>query len=217
MGLNASSDEWCCQSDIIIEGLPWARKIVDDTIIWADTEKDLEERVLQVLMRCRESGITISQKKLQIGKSIHFAGHIISDKGIRPDDEKYAAIKRFPSPKDVKDLRSFLGLATQLGSFIPDLAHITNELRPLLKKGIAWQWTEDTEEHFVKAKNLLTSHKTIVHPFDPEATTQLLTDASRLHGIGFTLMQRDKEGIPRLIQCGSSALTPTQQLSLIHI
>ena len=110
------------------------------------------------MQRIRNHNLT---KEVANRKSIHFAGHIISDKGIRPDDEKYAAIKRFPSPKDVKDLRSFLGLATQLGSFIPDLAHITNELRPLLKKGIAWQWTEDTEEHFVKAKNLLTSNKTI--------------------------------------------------------
>ena len=37
MGLNASSDEWCCHSDVIIRGLPWARKIVDDTLIWAST------------------------------------------------------------------------------------------------------------------------------------------------------------------------------------
>ena len=34
MGLNASSDEWCCHSDIIIHGLPWACKIMDDTLIW---------------------------------------------------------------------------------------------------------------------------------------------------------------------------------------
>ena len=38
MGLNASSDQWCCKSDIIVEGLPWARKLVDYTIIWADEE-----------------------------------------------------------------------------------------------------------------------------------------------------------------------------------
>ena len=42
MGLNASSDEWCCHSDIIIQGIPWARKIVDDTLIWAETEELLE-------------------------------------------------------------------------------------------------------------------------------------------------------------------------------
>ena len=45
MGLNASSDEWCRQSDIIIAGLPYAMKIVDDTIIWAENESELEQRV----------------------------------------------------------------------------------------------------------------------------------------------------------------------------
>ena len=50
MGLNASSDEWCCQSDIIIQGLPWARKIVDDTIIWATSMSELNERVRTCLL-----------------------------------------------------------------------------------------------------------------------------------------------------------------------
>ena len=49
MGLNASSDEWCRQSDIMIAGLPYAMKIVDDTIIWAATEAELEERVSTIL------------------------------------------------------------------------------------------------------------------------------------------------------------------------
>ena len=123
MGLNAS-DEWCCQSDIIIQGLPWARKIVDDTIIWATSMSELNKRVRTVLDRCRSSKITISKKKLQIGNKIHFAGHINSNNGIRPDEAKYEAIKKFPRTEDLKDLRSFIGLATQLGMFIPDLAHM---------------------------------------------------------------------------------------------
>ena len=76
MGLNASSDEWCCQSDIIIQGLPWARKIVDDTIIWATTLEELKGRIDTVLTTCRDSRITISRKKLQVGRSIHFAGPV---------------------------------------------------------------------------------------------------------------------------------------------
>ena len=144
-----------------------------------------------------------------MGRCIDFAGHIISDNGIQPEKEKYAAICRFPRPKSVKDLRSFLGLAQQLASFVPDLAHMTSMLRPLLKKDVAWTWTDDHENSFKEPKNLLSS-KTIIHPFDQEAETFLLTDASRLHGLGFALMQR-KYGERFLIQCGSSSLTLTQQ------
>ena len=82
-------------------------------------------------------------------------------------------------------------------------------LRPLLKKDIAWTWTVDHEKSFKEVKTLLTS-KTIIHPFDQDAETFLLTDASRLHGLGFALMQRNG-GEHFLIQCGSCSLTPTQQ------
>ena len=83
MGLNASSDEWCCHSDRIIEGLPWARKIVDDTLIWAENIDTLKERIITVLDRCREFNVTISKKKFEIGEIIEFAGHMISATGIR--------------------------------------------------------------------------------------------------------------------------------------
>ena len=134
MGLNASCDEWCCHSDRIITGLPWAKKIVDDTLIWAQNLGELKERAGIILQRCRELNITIWLKKLEIGKEISFAGHIVSQNGIRPDDSKYRAIAEFPTPENVSQLRSFLGLANQLTVFVPDLAHMTATLRPLLKK-----------------------------------------------------------------------------------
>ena len=135
MGLNASSDEWCCKSDIIVEGLPWARKLVDDTIIWANNEEDLEIRTRTVFERCKVNNITISRKKFEMGNEIEFAGHIISDTGIKPDEKKFTAIRQFPTPTCIKDVRAFLGLANQLGLFIPDLAHMTSTICPLLKKG----------------------------------------------------------------------------------
>ena len=109
MGLNASSDKWCCHSDAIIEGFTCARKIVDDTLIWAETEEELIEGTRIVLQRCRENNITISQKKLELSREINFAGHKISEKGIQPDKENYTAVRDFPSPRNLKDLRAFLG------------------------------------------------------------------------------------------------------------
>ena len=128
MGLNASSDKWCCRSDRIVLGLPWAKNIVENTIIWAPMLEELQCRAIIILESCRDLNITISLKKLELGKEITFAGHIVSSSGIRPDDSKYKAIA-------VSQLSSFLGLANQLASLIPDLAHITANLRPLIKKG----------------------------------------------------------------------------------
>ena len=129
------------------------------------TEEELMERTRVILNRCKEHNITISRKKLELGTELGFAGHIVSHNGIRPDDDKYKAIKEFPTPKNLKDLRSFLGLANQLAAFVPDLAHMSAGLRPLLKKGNAWVWEKEHEEEFSKIKNLLTS-PTIAKPFD---------------------------------------------------
>ena len=127
---------------------------------------------------------------------------------IQPDEEKYVAISHFPRPKSPKDLRSFMGLAQQLASFVPDLAHMTSTLITLLKKDITWLWLDDHENSFLEVKKQLAS-KTVIHPFDEEADTFILTDPSRLHGLGFALMRKDNQHF--LVQCGSCSLTPTQQ------
>ena len=104
MGLSASSDEWCRRSDVIVESLPFAKKIVDDVLIWAPTLDDLKHRVLKVLERCRQNNITISERKFEFGTSVKFAGHIVSSAGIRPDPTRTAALAKFPRPKDVSSL-----------------------------------------------------------------------------------------------------------------
>ena len=85
---------------MIVAGLPYAGKIADDTLIWADSEDKLEGRVRTVLQRCKEEGITISMKKFEIGSKLKFAGHIISDEGICPNPEHLDAIRHFPMPKN---------------------------------------------------------------------------------------------------------------------
>ena len=110
------------------------------------------------------------QEKLELGTELGFAGHIVSQNGIRPEHDKYKAIKEFPTPKNLKDLRSFLSLANQLADFVPDLAHMSAGLRPLLKERNAWVWEKEHEEEFNNIKNLLTS-PTIAKPFDDTKDT----------------------------------------------
>ncbi|KAG1696506.1 Transposon Ty3-G Gag-Pol polyprotein [Nymphon striatum] len=209
MGLNASGDEWCYRSDMTLIGLEGVHKLVDDILIEAETLKELYDRLQNVLVRCREKNIQLSLGKLEIGHSVRFAGHVVSDKGTQPDTARLEAIANFKSPKDITELRSFLGLANQIGQFIPDLAHMTSIIRKLLKKNIVYRWLPEHEIEFQNIKNLLTSDM-LVKPFDITLPTELLTDASRLHGLWFCLIQHDKENNIRLISCGSCSLTPTQ-------
>ena len=92
--------------------------------------------------------------------------------------------------------------------FSPDSACLTSHLRQLLRKDTPWVWLPEHTTDFKQTKAALTCPTTL-QPFDPRVKTVLLTDASRLHGIGFALVQRYKDRLA-LIQCGSASLSPTQ-------
>ncbi|NJL70883.1 MAG: hypothetical protein HC888_04345 [Candidatus Competibacteraceae bacterium] len=138
MGLSSSSGAWCQQSDEAISGLEGVTKLVDDILIQAPSLAVLRDRIRAVLDRCREHGITISRRKFLYGPEVEFAGFLVSASGIRPNPDKLKAVKDFPTPVDLTDLRSFLGMANQLGHFIPDLSHATKCMRQLMQKGTAF-------------------------------------------------------------------------------
>ena len=110
MGLSASSDEFCYRSDQIVQGLPGILKLVDDILVFAATEDELLSRIKLLLDRCRQHGLTLSRKKIQIGSSVDFAGYKVTADGIMPDSNKVAAIRNFLKPFDFTRLRSFLRL-----------------------------------------------------------------------------------------------------------
>jgi len=205
MGLNASGDEWCRRSDVPFAGHPGTTKLVDDGLTQASSLEELRTRLIALFSDCREHNLTLSRKKFAIGSEVKFAGHVIGARGVSPDPEKVRAIKDFPSPKDLTALRSFLGMANQLGAFLPDLSQATEPLRPLMKKGVVFRWLEDHEKAFRVVKSLLTSDA-VVKAFNPALKTELYTDASRLYGLGYMLLQREKDGSHRLIRCGSRSL-----------
>ncbi len=209
MGAAPSSDEWCVRSDVVVDNVEDTMKLVDDILVAAPSLSKLEKRTDTVLERCAAQGITISKKKFVISDEVNFAGYVIGRDSIRPDPERTEAISDFPTPKSTSDLRGFLGLAQQLGSFVPDLAHVTDDLRKLLKKGVEFVWLPEHDEAFRKAKEILTNSVCTSH-FNPSLKTVLMTDASRLHGLGFALMQYDDQNRPKLIQCGSRSLSTAE-------
>ena len=176
--------------------------------MWAESLPQLVDRVKVIAERCKRINIVLSRKKFEIGIEIAFVGLMISARGIKPDPDRITALTKFPAPRDISGVRSFLGLANQLSGFVPDFAHITVKLRELTSKKNAFLWGEDHQKEFDQVKNLLTSDM-VVTDFNPNLPVTVLTDASRLHGLGFT-MGHYVDGSFKLVTCGSKALTSTQ-------
>ena len=110
--------------------------------------------------------------------------------GIKADPAKIEAIKNFPAPKDLINLKSYLGLANQVGEFCPDMKQTLVPFKELLSSKNASMWNQKLQEAFDKSKEILCSDL-VLKRFDATKQTIVLTDTSRL-GLGYVLIQTDK-------------------------
>jgi len=112
-----------------------------------------------------------------------------------------------PTPKSIKDVRSFLGHAGFYRRFIKDFSVISKPLCNLLTKENVFEWIEQCEEAFVKLKNLLTSAP-IIQPPDWSLPFEIMCDASD-YVVGAALGQR-KDKKPYVIYYASKTLNSAQ-------
>jgi hypothetical protein len=115
-------------------------------------------------------------------------GHIVSSTGIEVDKYKIELIANLPTPKSVKDVRSFLGHADFYRRFIKDFSVISKPLCNLLIKDNVFEWTEHCEKAFVRVENLLTSAP-VIQPPDWSLPFEIMCDASN-YAMGAILGQR---------------------------
>ena len=79
---------------------------------------------------------------------IQYLGHIISKEGIYVEPEKIESIKNWPTPKNVIEVRSFMGLAGYYKRFIEGFSKVAHAITSLQRKGIKFEWTSKCEESF---------------------------------------------------------------------
>ena len=209
MGLASTGDEYCRRGDEALSGLKNFAKVVDDIIIYDKDLKEHYENVKNLLERCRKHNITLNLDKFMFAeKSVKYVGYTVSEEGITADPAKLEALQKFPTPRNISELRSFMGLVNQLSEFTKQTSNVTAPLRPLLSKKNAWQWLPEQQTAFENTKSELCQTKTLKH-FDPAKKITLQTDASRLNGIGYVLLQ-EENGKSFVIQCGSRYLSETE-------
>jgi len=162
---------------------------LNDILICSPSLSEHENKLHQVFNRLSTAGLTIQPSKCQFFKSkLEFLGHTLSSKGIAPNDSKVKAIADFPTPKNQKELRSFLGLSGFYRPFIQDYRSIATPLNHLLKKDSIWQWTDEEKATFTTLKSQLIKAPLLAFP-DFSLPFVLTTDASNL-GLGAVLHQK---------------------------
>ncbi|KAH9792628.1 Endonuclease [Citrus sinensis] len=163
----------------------------DDILIYSKGLDEHIEHLQSVLTVLRKEKLYAHLKKCSFcTNQIVFLGYVVSAKGIEVDEEKVKAIKEWPTPKSVSEVRSFHGLASFYRRFVKDFSTLAAPLTEIVKKHVGFKWGSEQERALNLIKEKLVSAPLLALP-DFTKTFEIECDASGI-GIGAVLMQEGR-------------------------
>lgn len=195
--------------DLVLRGLDNVLTYLDDVIIYSTSLQEHLEKCQQVFDRLRTNNLKIQLNKSEfLKKQVKFLGHTLTDKGLQPNDDKIAAVKKFPIPKTQKEIKSFLGLVGYYRKFIKNFADLTKPLTKCLKKGSKIKIDQEYIQAIEKCKQVLINAPILQYP-DFNKPFILTTDASDV-ALGAVLSQGEI-GSDKPVAYASRTLSDTEQ------
>ena len=175
----------------------------------ADDLKEHDRNLHAVLTRLKEKGLTLNGDKCQFRlPKLTFFGHDLSRQGVRPSEEKVAAILNANPLQDASQVRSFVQLVQYSAKFLPSFPQEAEPLRSLLRKNEPFIWGEAQERSFQKLKQLAAQATTLAY-FRGDCNTRIVADAGP-QSLGSVLTQL-QDGEWRVISYASRNLTEVER------
>ncbi|XP_058789765.1 uncharacterized protein LOC131663392 [Phymastichus coffea] len=167
---------------------PYAFAYLDDLLIATETFSEHIKWLTCIVKRLNEAGLTINRKKSKICMiEVRDLGLLVNRDGCRPDPERVRPILEYPAPRNLKQLRRFLGMASWYRKFLEGYASLSEPLTALTRKDCKYTWTAKQEAAFEQVKALLASAPVLARP-DFSAPFIVECDASDT-GLGSVLLQ----------------------------
>lgn len=188
----------------------FASAYLDDLSIYSSTREAHVQHVESVLARMRQRGYRARLSKCRFGRpEQELLGFIIGNGQLRPSPKKISAVRDWPVPTGVHDLRVFLGFTNFYRRFVEGYSRIAAPLTELFRKGVAWEWSDAHQEAFETLKSKLTSAPALLLP-DFDVPFYVVCDASDF-AVGATLMQDQSNGLQPVAFEGRK-MSPTEVL-----
>ena len=169
---------------------------LDDILIFSKTEDEHVRHVDLVLERLEQENFRLKRKKCVFGvNSVAYLGHVVSKDGLSMDPDKIKAILEWPAPKNVTELRSFLGLIGYYRKFLGNFGEVSAPLVELTKKEVRWEWDALQQSAFAALKELLTSAPTLLIPDTRDNNSFVIHIDASDYAVGAVLLQDQGKGL----------------------
>ena len=204
-GFLSSGDGYNRRFGEILRDFERKERCVDDTIFYDTTLESHWWRALEFLSTVGSAGIVLHPDKFQFcERTVNFAGFRISENSIEPLPKYLDAIKSFPTPKGITDVRSWFGLLNQVSNY-GQLRDAIAPFRKFLSPKNKFYWDEELDDAFNKSKAVIVDAiREGVRIFDITKLTCLRTDWSK-RGLGYFLLQKHcscESNLPNCCQDG---------------
>ena len=190
-GFHASGDAYTHRFDNITKNIERVKRCVDDSLLWDVNISNSFWHTYEYLKHCSDNGIIFNLPKFQFAEpTCEFAGFEVTPTGYRPPKRILDAIRDFPTPISVTDMKSWFGLINQVSHYFAQ-AKAMAPFRELLSKNTKlFYWDEVLDKLFHESKSkIIEQIKDGVRTFEKNRVTCLATDWSKT-GLGFTLSQK---------------------------
>lgn len=183
---------------------------LDDLLITSASFEDHIKLLITIANCLTHAKLTINLEKSKFMlKETKYLGHIIGNGCLKVDDSKIAAIAAYTQPKNVRQVRRFLGICGWYRRFIQNFSTVAAPLTEVLKKNKKFVWEKEQQSAFENLKLALTTAPVLAHP-NFNRPFYIQCDASKT-GIGSVLFQKDNEGMEHPIAFISQKLNSSQR------
>jgi hypothetical protein len=187
----------------------FATAYLDDILSYSDNLEEHREHVRQVLEKLSAAGLHLTPEKCEFyQKEVKYLGLIIGADGIKMDQEKIAAVRNWPVPRKVRDVRSFLGFANFYRRFIRGYSEVVRPLTRLTRKGVTFRWGVEEQAVFAAPQIAFTSAP-VHRSFDHDRDGVVETEASDSVSAG-VLSQFEDEGVLHPVAFFSKKHSPAE-------
>jgi hypothetical protein len=188
---------------------------LDDVLIFSKSAEDHVNDVAKVLKLLLDAKLLAQPTKCLFGvKQLEFLGHVVSERGLEMDPKKVDAIKNWPHPQNIGELRSFIGLCNYYRNFIGGFSRLATPLTKLFGK-TPWNWSSECSDAFDALKDKLLSAPCLLLP-DPARKFFIFFDSSQTLSLGGVLCQLGGDGDLHPVAFESRRLTDAEKKYPVH-